>query len=151
MNIQGKIHSIGEVQQKTDSFRVREIVIEYTDNPLYPQYVSFQMNQERVDLVHGYNVGDRVDVAFNIRGRQWQSPQGEIKYFNTLEAWRISPLQAGAMPQGQRQAQAQPVQQSPQQPQTMYPNQQQNTNLFGGGMQAQPPQVPTGDDDDLPF
>ncbi|MEY5040956.1 MAG: hypothetical protein RLZZ414_495, partial [Bacteroidota bacterium] len=28
-------------------------------------------------------------VHFNLRGREWTSPQNEVKYFNSLEAWRI--------------------------------------------------------------
>jgi len=37
-----------------------------------------------------------VDVAINIRGREWTSPQGEIKYFNSIEAWRIEPASGQA-------------------------------------------------------
>ena len=110
MNIQGTIHAIMDVQQVTDTFRKREFVIEHADNPMYPQYVLFQVVQDRVELVAGYNVGDQVDVSFNLRGRQWTSPQGEIKYFNTLEAWRINPIQPGQIPQGAPQsAPAQPA------------------------------------------
>lgn len=98
-----------DVQQVSDTFKKREFVIEYADNPMYPQYVLFQMVQDRVDLVSGYQVGDMVDVSFNIRGRQWNSPQGEIKYFNSMEAWRITPVQPGQVPQGQPAQQAQPA------------------------------------------
>jgi hypothetical protein len=142
MNIQGKIHVIKEVQQVTDTFKKREFVVQYDENPMYPQYVLFQMIQDKCDLINGFNVGDMVDVSFNIRGREWTSPQGEIKYFNTLDAWRISPLQTGAVPQAQPQAQVQPQQQATQ------------PTLYQQGPKAQPKpdiQVPTGDNDDLPF
>jgi hypothetical protein len=43
-------------------------------------------------------VGQEVDVHLNIRGRSWQNPQGETKYFNTLEAWKIDVLGATAQP-----------------------------------------------------
>jgi len=33
-------------------------------------------------------------VSFNLRGREWTSPQGEVKYFNTLDAWRIEKVEA---------------------------------------------------------
>ena len=36
-----------------------------------------------------HKVGDVIDVSFNLRGREWTSPTGEVKFFNTLEAWRI--------------------------------------------------------------
>ena len=31
-------------------------------------------------------------VQFNLRGREWSNPQGEVKYFNTLDAWKIEKL-----------------------------------------------------------
>ena len=37
-----------------------------------------------------------VEVSFNLRGREWTSPTGDVKYFNTLEAWRIETAQATA-------------------------------------------------------
>ena len=27
-----------------------------------------------------------------MRGREWESPQGEIKYFNSIQGWRIEKL-----------------------------------------------------------
>ncbi len=95
MNIQGTIHSIAEVQQVTATFSKREFVLETAENPMYPQYLLFQMVQDRTGLIDGYRVGQQIDVAFNLRGRQWTSPQGEVKTFNTLEAWKIGPV-AGA-------------------------------------------------------
>lgn len=143
MNIQGKIHAIMDIQQVTDTFRKREFVVEYTDNPMYPQYILFQMVQDRVDLVNGYQVGDMVDVSFNLRGRQWNSPQGEIKYFNSLEAWRLSPIQ----PQMQQPGMAQ------------QPNMMQQPGMAQPAQPQQPaaPKSPAvdvtqmADDDDLPF
>jgi hypothetical protein len=29
-------------------------------------------------------------VAFNLKGRKWNDPKGGVKYFNTLQAWRLS-------------------------------------------------------------
>jgi hypothetical protein len=31
-----------------------------------------------------------VEVNYNLRGREWKSPEGVTKYFNTVEAWSIS-------------------------------------------------------------
>ena len=71
-------------------------MIEYVDNPLYPQYVTFQMIQDRVSLIDNFAVGDKIEVTFNLRGREWTTPQGEKKYFNTLEAWRVSKIESAA-------------------------------------------------------
>ena len=37
-------------------------------------------------------------MTFNIRGREWTSPQGEVKYFNSLDAWRVEKAQVGGSP-----------------------------------------------------
>ena len=56
--------------------------------------LSIQSVQDKCTLLDAYNVGDVVQVSFNLRGREWTSPQNEVKYFNTLEAWRIEGGQA---------------------------------------------------------
>ena len=87
-----------EVVNVTDSFRKREFVVEYTDNPLYPQFVKFETTQDRTSLLDAVEEGDKVEVTFNIRGREWISPQNEKKYFNTLDAWRIQKVAANSAP-----------------------------------------------------
>lgn len=97
MNIQAKLHVKFDVQQVTESFRKREFVVEYIDgNPMYPQYLKFQLIQDKCDALDGFEVGAMIDVSFNLKGREWKSPQGEIKYFNSLDAWRLTPVQESA-------------------------------------------------------
>lgn len=100
MNIQGKLFKKFDTQQVSDRFRKREFVIEYADNPLYPQFILFQLTQDRCDLLEPYMEGVMLEVDFNLRGREWTSPQGETKYFNSLEAWRLNPVQT-IQPQGE--------------------------------------------------
>ena len=95
MVVEGKLHAKFDVVQTSESFKKRDFVIEYVDNPLYPQYITFQLIQERVYLIDKFNVGDKIEVTFNLRGREWTTPELEKKYFNTLEAWRISEATAG--------------------------------------------------------
>lgn len=90
LQITGKIHVIKDVQQVSASFKKREFVVEYATNPMYPQYPSFQLVQDKVDMLDSFNVGDIVKVEYNLNGREWTSPQGEVKYFNSLDAWRIT-------------------------------------------------------------
>jgi hypothetical protein len=86
--ITGTLKSKQSEQQVSDKFRKREFVI--TENSSqYPQMLSFQLTQDRCSLIEGVNAGDEIKVHFNLRGREWTSPQGEIKYFNSLEAWKI--------------------------------------------------------------
>ena len=91
MNVKGKLHLKGETQQISQKFAKRDFVIETEDK--YPQLVSLQLTQDKCPLLDDYEVGDAVDVDINIRGREWTSPKGEVKYFNTLEAWRLNRAQ----------------------------------------------------------
>jgi hypothetical protein len=94
----GKLHVIGDAQQVTERFRKREFVIELSDNPRYPQFVQFQLTGDRCESLDGLNVGDEVRVEFSLRGREWKSPQGQIKYFNSLDVWTVDRIGAGAGP-----------------------------------------------------
>ncbi|MCI4666607.1 MAG: DUF3127 domain-containing protein [Bacteroidia bacterium] len=94
MTVQGKLHKKFDTQQIKETFKKREFVIEYNDgNPMYPQYVLFQLIQDKCNLIDNVAEGSEVSVDFNLRGRSWQSPNGETKYFNSLDAWRVSPVQ----------------------------------------------------------
>ena len=98
MNIKGKILELNDTVQVTDTFKKREFVVEYADNPQYPEFVKFELIQDKCDLIDGQTVGQEVDVHFNLRGRKWTDPKGEVKYFNSLQAWRIDPASAAAPP-----------------------------------------------------
>ncbi len=94
MNITGKILEIFDTQNVTDTFKKREFVIEYADNSQYPQFLKFEMVQDRCDQLNDYQPGDEVVVHFDLRGRKWTDPQGNVKYFNSLQAWRLEKQQA---------------------------------------------------------
>lgn len=89
METTGTIHMVGETKQVSDKFSKREFVLSIADNPKYPQLVAFELVNDRVQEIDGYSVGDTVRVEFSLRGREWRSPSGEIKYFNTLSTWKI--------------------------------------------------------------
>lgn len=99
MNLKGTLIEIFDAQQVSGSFKKREFVVEYADNPQYPQVVKFEVTQDRCSMLDDYKAGEEVDVQFNIRGRAWTNPQGAKQYFNTLQAWRIDKV-AAAAPQG---------------------------------------------------
>jgi len=89
MEIKGKIKKISETVQISERFRKREFVIEYANNPDYPQPLQFEMVQDRCELLDPFEVGQDVEVFFDLRGREWTNPQGEVKYFNSLQAWKL--------------------------------------------------------------
>lgn len=89
MEVIGTIKLINDEKQITDKFITREFILTTEDQ--YPQTLSLQLQQQAVDLIDPYKIGDRVKVSINLKGREWISPQNETKYFNTLEVWKIQP------------------------------------------------------------
>ncbi len=79
---EGVLHKVFDEEQKSDRFKAREFVIETEDQ--YPQFVKFQLVNDKCDLANGHNEGERVKVSFDLRGREWNG-----KYFTNLQAWKI--------------------------------------------------------------
>ena len=87
MEVTGKI----KVQQETQTFgndftKCNLIVV--TDEQ-YPQEICIEFVKDKIDLLKSFKVGDSVKVGINLRGREWINPQGEAKYFNSIQGWRI--------------------------------------------------------------
>jgi hypothetical protein len=103
MEVSGRVHHLGEEQQVSATFRKRELVV--TSQEQYPQHILIEFAQDKCDLLNNYNVGDPVKVSINLRGREWVNPQGETKYFNSIQGWRIekensaAPMQPEPMPE----------------------------------------------------
>jgi len=128
--LSGTLKVKNDTVQVSEKFSKREFVL--TDaSSMYPQDIMFQLTQDKCSLIDAANVNDQIEVSFNLRGREWTSPAGEVKYFNTLEAWRIEKVGAGqpqgGMPQGGPSA----------------------MNL--DPIQSNPASTAASDDDDLPF
>lgn len=121
--IEGTLHKKYEVESKSNSFQTREFVL--VTEGQYPQYVKFQLTQDKCGTIDRFNEGDRIKVSFDLRGREWQG-----KFFTNLNAWRID---AG----GQQEGMVSPKGEStPPPPPTDVPD-------FNGGL--------PNDFDDLPF
>jgi hypothetical protein len=69
-----------------------------TTEEQYPQHILVEFVQDKCALLNAVAVGQRVKVGINLRGREWQSPQGEIKYFNSIQGWRIDAVEATPPP-----------------------------------------------------
>jgi hypothetical protein len=94
MEATGKLHTIFETKQVSERFTKREFVIELADNPKYPQVVLFQLTGDRCTQLDDLRVGDEVRIEFSLRGREWTSPKGEVKYFNSLDVWKVEAARA---------------------------------------------------------
>jgi hypothetical protein len=89
MNIKGKIHEIYDTKQVTDNFKKRDFIVEYSDNPTYPQYIKFELHQDNTSLLDLFKAGDEVDIQFDLRGKPWTNKEGVKTYFTSLVAWKI--------------------------------------------------------------
>jgi hypothetical protein len=88
MEVIGKVKVKGDTQTiGAKGFRKRELVI-VTDEQ-YPQPIMVEFVQDKCDLLDKYKEGDSVKVSINLRGRGWVNPQGDTKYFNQIQGWRI--------------------------------------------------------------
>jgi len=79
----GRLHKKFDTENKTESFKAREFVIE-VESGNYPQFVKFQLVQDKCALLDPYEEGINIKVHFDLRGREWNG-----KYFTNLNAWRI--------------------------------------------------------------
>jgi len=95
MEIQGRIKMIDETRTYgSNGFKKREMVL--TTEEQYPQDLLIEFVQEKTNLLDNYQVGQQVRVSINLRGREWVNPQGETKYFNSIQGWRIENMVGSA-------------------------------------------------------
>ncbi len=106
MDITGRLKVKGSEQKVNDKFKKREFVITDSSSQ-YPQHIQFQLTQDRCSLLDGYEIGDEIKVHFNLRGREWTNPHGEVKYFNQLEAWKLDG--SGSAPTSQEEHYSHPA------------------------------------------
>ena|SRR5438105_5026230 len=102
MEVTGIIKVKYDTNVVSERFKKRDFVLTVEPGSPYPQHVTFQIVQDKVSMLDGFNVGDEVKVQFNLKGREWTSPQGEVKYFNTIDAWRIEKLGSSNSQQSQQ-------------------------------------------------
>lgn len=95
MKVTGKIHFVGALRVVSEKFKSKDVVLVTADQ--YPQYITIQFTQDKTNLLTENNVGEHVEISINLRGREWKSPTGEIKYFNTIEGWQINAMETAAV------------------------------------------------------
>lgn len=86
-----------EIIQRTEKFKVREFVLEQTEEAngkTFTNLIKLQASQNKADLLDDMNVGDELKVQFNIRGSKWEK-DGKTFYFTNLDAWKIEVASKG--------------------------------------------------------
>ncbi|AMR30574.1 hypothetical protein A0256_03605 [Mucilaginibacter sp. PAMC 26640] len=92
MEIKGKVYEVSPTTQVTESLKKRELILEYIENPQYPEYLKFEAIQDRCNLLDSVKVGEDVEVFFNLKGRPWTDKTGKKSYFNSLQLWKVNVL-----------------------------------------------------------
>ena len=161
MEIQGRIKTIFATETVgQNGFQKRDLVI--TTDGQYPQDIIIQFTQGNCALLDNLQVGQMVKIHFNLQGREWTNPQGEVKYFNTVLGWKIELVQTTNVAQNQYQQPTPQYQQAsqgyPQPPQGYAPPQQAQAYPPQGQPQYQQGQMfnnmgqaPAQEDDGMPF
>ncbi len=161
MQVIGKLEEVHELVKRTETFQVREFVLEIqAQNSQYSEHVLFQLTNNRTNLIDNFQIGQEIVVDFDLQGRKWTAQDGRVVFFNRLNAWRISPYNAQAAMGYQQQPMGGYQQQpmggyQPQQPMGGYQPQQQGfapQQPAAPAAPAQPaPSTDGGNPDDLPF
>lgn len=136
MELIGAIHKIFEEKAVSASFRKREVVLETDDR--YPQKIIVEFTQDKCSLLDGFAEGTQVKVSINIRGREWSSPQGDTKYFVSIQGWKIENMAGAGASDGRPDA---PV----------FEPDFQGSNSNAGDGEVSPFVGTPGRDDDIPF
>ncbi len=88
MEIIGKIKWIDETKEYgSNGFKKRELVI--TTEEQYPQNILVEFIQDKCEILNSFQIGNNVKIGINLRGREWTNPEGQVKYFNSIQGWRI--------------------------------------------------------------
>lgn len=87
MELQGTVKKLFDTQTFASGFQKRELILLTQEQ--YPQPISIEFLQDKISLLDNIAEGEEVKIGINIRGREWTSPQGETKYFNSITGWRL--------------------------------------------------------------
>ena len=98
MEITARVHEILPTQVVSEKFQKRELVVEYADNPQYPEFIKLESHGDKCEKLDELKVGDNITVHFNLRGKPWTDKSGKTAYFNSLVVWKfdINQTVAGA-------------------------------------------------------
>ena len=96
MELTGKLVIKYDIQQISEKFKKREFVIKTDDK--YPQFITLQLVNDKCGLIDPVSFGDDMTVQININGREYQK-DGQTKYFNSIEAWKIEAKSKTSEPQ----------------------------------------------------
>lgn len=96
--IQGTVIVKNDTQVISDRFKKREFVIEKKETSPngyeFVDTIKFQLTQDKCDLLDKIELGQHVNVSFNVKGNKWEK-NGQVSYFVNLDAWKVEQAEAG--------------------------------------------------------
>lgn len=82
-------------------FTYRETRITEGPGAKYPNPIVVEWSGDNMDKAADLQVGDAVTIACNVRGREWKSPSGEVKFFLSMAGWKVEAHdKSGRVPMG---------------------------------------------------
>ena len=91
MKITGALKVKKDTQVVSEAFSKREFVLTVVDGA-FSNDILIQLTKDKVTLINDINIGDLLEVEVNLKGKEWTSPSGEVKYFNSIEGWKIQKI-----------------------------------------------------------
>jgi len=91
MKITGTLKIKKDTQVVSEAFSKREFVLTVVDGA-FSNDILIQLTKDKVTLINDINIGDMLEVEVNLKGKEWNSPSGEVKYFNSIECWKVNKI-----------------------------------------------------------
>ena len=90
----GVVKKVMPVQTFSSGFTKRDLVLtdDVDSTSRYPNVIAFTFKKDNCALLDSVQEGQRVKVRFAIDGREWTNPQGQVKYFTDLTAFKLEIL-----------------------------------------------------------
>ena len=92
IELKGTVVRIGETEQRSESFKSRQLILKTDTDTQYPQEINIEFNQAKSELLDVIREGSEVKVSTNLNGRKWTNKEGVDKWFNSINAWKIEVL-----------------------------------------------------------
>jgi hypothetical protein len=91
MNLKGSIYKVFEKVRIKNEFDKLSFVLSVEDR-YKTDLILFEVYRDKCEIFQELQIGDKVQVDFEIRGRKGMNADRKKQYFNSLRAWKIEKL-----------------------------------------------------------
>lgn len=87
MDVVGILKRVEAIKESgANGFKSRDVIV--TTEEQYPQTLSIQFVQDKVNEMDIFKPGEKVKIAINLKGKEYTKDEKTI-VFNTIQGWRI--------------------------------------------------------------